>query len=85
MMTSIMVSIRKFAYLILSPENIDRWAVICNSDKVSEAFMNELQTYFAIRHKDQMKVMKENFCYQLDAIRTNVLGACPMSKDGICT
>ena len=54
-MTHIMVLTSKFH--LLSPDNVEEWAVICNNDPVGIAFSNELFTYFGIRHKDQMAEM----------------------------
>lgn len=45
-------------YGLNNPDNIDKWSVICNGDVIAEAFINELFTYFGVRHKNQMDVMK---------------------------
>ena len=58
-----MVSMSKLIYT--SPDNVEEWAVFCVDNPVGIAFSNELQTYFGIRHKDQMTKMQKNFCSEL--------------------
>ena len=49
-------------YGLNTPEGVDKWSVVCQDDMIGEAFINELFTYFGIRHKSLMDVMKHNFC-----------------------
>jgi hypothetical protein len=72
-------------YGLRDPDNVEKWAALCEEGQKSNVFQNEIMTYFSIRHKEEMLEMKNNFCDMLASTQDLVVAACPISETGKCT